>query len=144
MGVVGRRLSPLVSALSGAVVVSLALGLPACSSASGAGSDAGSGSSSSGGSSSGGDASAGDGGSDSASDGNDGGGLGFCISTGQACTPSDVCCAGGTCTPDPEGGPSTCTGCMVQCLPKGAACSSTEDCCNGQANCGEGTVNICL
>jgi hypothetical protein len=134
------RWALLVSAVSGGVL-SLAVWVIACSSGSNpVGSDAGSGGSSGGDSA--GDGTADDGGSDSASDGNEGGGLGFCISTGVACDAATVCCAGGTCTPDSDGG-ATCMGGAVECLSKGQPCSSSESCCNGQSNCGEGTTNTC-
>jgi hypothetical protein len=123
------------SALSRGVVL-LAVWVSACSSSSSqGGADAGSGDS-------GADSTADDGGSDATSDAAEGGGPGFCTSTGDSCDAATLCCAGGTCTPDGEGG-ATCTGGTVECLTKGQPCSSTESCCNGQSNCGEGTTNIC-
>lgn len=140
MGCVGRGHSPgrwalLVTAVSGGAV-SLAVWVVGCSTSSSSGrSDAGS-------DDSGGVSTADDAGSDSGSDADaEGGGLGYCISTGGACDAATLCCAGGTCMPG-DGGP-TCMGGTVECLPSGAPCSSSESCCNGQSNCGEGTTNTC-
>ena len=126
--------APLVSPVTGGMM-SLAVLVIACSSSSNpVRSDAGPGDSSA-------DSTAGDGGSDSTSDDAEGGGLGFCISTGDPCDAATVCCAGGTCTPAPDG--ATCVGGTVECLGSGQPCSSSESCCNGQSNCGEGTTNTC-
>ena len=115
----------------------VALSAIACSSSSRSGSDAGSGGPTLDSGAGGGD----DGGSDASGDVDEGGGPGFCISTGDPCDATTICCAGGTCTPGDAG--ATCQGGAVQCLSRGQPCSATISCCNGSSNCGTGTTNTC-